>query len=59
MSPNKPSSTLYIVSIVSWSAPVKGGAPQGSIERKGALGSWHALQPLGFTREAAQRDPNN
>jgi hypothetical protein len=58
MSPNEPSSTLYIVSVVSWSAPIKGRAPQGSVECKGALGSWRALQPLGFPREAAQRDPN-
>jgi hypothetical protein len=43
MSPNKPLSTLYIVSVVSWSAPVKGRAPQGSIECKSALGSWYIL----------------
>jgi hypothetical protein len=43
MSPNKLLSTLYIVSVVSWSTPVKGGAPQGSIEYKGTLGSWYIL----------------
>jgi hypothetical protein len=58
MSLNEPSSTLYIVSVVSWSAPIKGRAPQGSMEYKGTLGSWCVLQPLGFTREAVQYNPN-